>query len=577
MDAVNFQSLNLVRDELVAAIQKGADHLENFADDENIFAKLGPCVESINQIIGTLSLIEFRGAELLARELLATVEKVSPDFKKARYQRWLEVTSTAFVVLTRYIEYVQQTEKRLPMLLIPQINELRKFRGDPSLPEGYFFQVDLEKSPAVPSVDVLKLGDGTQKAGIRRIRYMYQIGLIGLIRERQLDSSIALMRRGITRLHRMGGSDQPIALLWWLTDVAICVFSEEGMQPLETRKLLFARVERIIRHIEKNGSAALNEHLPKEIIKELVYLIALSASKRSDVKAILEAYGLGGFTFTDCELEKQRRQLNGPSLETVKTLVDILKAELSTAKDILETASQSAPHEIDEFEGFMGTLKRVSETLLVVGQNSASYALKDLIEKATDWQGKQNIEAEELEEAANTLLYLDAVVGFIASAKLNDEKLEKANKIAQSDVIASGLLADAKGIAISEMKSSLLVVKTALSDLSKSGFGQSDISDILGTLVKVRGAFCMMNCNQAANILLRSARFAEEMLLDQKEPLPDMEENLEAFADAIISVEYYLNSASGSFRMDKSTLALAEESLSALGYSDKAEVQALAG
>ena len=40
--------------------------------------------------------------------------------------------------MTRYLEYVQQSERKLPVLLVPYINELRKVRKEPVLPESHF-------------------------------------------------------------------------------------------------------------------------------------------------------------------------------------------------------------------------------------------------------------------------------------------------------------------------------------------------------------------------------------------------------------------------------------------------------
>lgn len=567
LDAVNFQSLNLVRDELVATIEEAARYLEKFVTIHDDSESLQKSVECIGQIAGTLKLIEFRGAELLAQELLATATEISPGNTGPRYERCLDVVSSTFFVLTRYMEYVQQTERRVPVLLIPQINELRKLRNEPSLPECHFFQVSTSDTPAIPECDVLELEGKDFHSGVRRIRHMYQIGLLGLIKERQLKNSMAMMRRGLKRIRRMTGNDKPLSLLWWLADVTLDVVVGQNMQIIETRKILFGRIDRIIRQVEKNGVVALDATPPKGLVKELVYLIALSTAESDEVKLIRKTYGLDRFPYTDQDLAGERDLLNGPSAHTVSSLANVLKTELANTKKVLESASQSSVQKIDDIDSFVATLQKVAEILSIVGLVSASNTLKNELKRIDGWRTVDEIELSDMDEVANTLLYLESTVSSIESTKLSDEKLEMANKVAQREIIASGELAEAKRIVLSESEAGLSLTKRALSSFADSDFDPGHIRNIGKTLITVRGGMLMLKYHKAASILLRCAIFVEEVLMDQDQP-PGMKEMLETFADSIISVEYYLNSVTSNFQMDESVLRLAEESLEALGYPE---------
>ena len=221
LDAVNFQSLNLVRDELVATIEEAARDLEKFVTTQDDSESLQTSIECIGQIAGTLKLIEFRGAELLAQELLATANEISPGNNGPRYERRLEVVSSTFFVLTRYMEYVQQTERKVPVLLIPQINDLRKLRDESALPECHFFSVNLTHPPAVPDVGSYDLAGQSFNSVVRRLRHMYQIGLLGLIKEKQMKNSASMMRRALKRLRRLTSNEKHLSLLWWLADVTL--------------------------------------------------------------------------------------------------------------------------------------------------------------------------------------------------------------------------------------------------------------------------------------------------------------------------------------------------------------------
>ncbi len=565
MDTVNFQSLNLVRDELVATIEEAARNLERFVSSQEDGEALQACVDSVAQIVGTLKLIEFRGAELLAQELLLSAKEISPGNNGPKFERCLEVISSTFFVLSRYLEYVQQTERKVPVLLIPQINELRKLRGEVVYPECHFFQVDLSKSPALPACDRLEVEGAELTSSVRRIRHMYQIGLLGFIKERQVKNSIAMMRRGLKRLRRMSGNDKPLALLWWLADVTLEAMSAQTMEIIETRKMLFGRLDRVIKQVEQNGTKAFEANPPKGLIKELVYLVALSTSDSEDVKAISSVYGLDRFSYTDYDLAGERDLLNGPSAHTVSSLASVLQTELTNTKKVLEGASQSSIQRIDDLDSFLATLQKVAEILAIVGLVSASNTLKNELKRIEGWRDEAEIDLSEMDEVANTLLYLESTVSAIETTKLSDEKLQMANKVAQQEVIASGELADAKRIVLSESEAGISLAKRALSSFSDSDFDTGHIRNIAKTLNTVRGGLLMLKCDRVARILDRCSAFVEEVLMDQ-DPQPGLKEMLETFADSIISVEYYLNSATASLHMDESVLQLAEESLEALGY-----------
>ncbi len=573
MDTVNFQSLNLVRDELVATIEEAARHLEKFVSAQDDGEALQACIECVGQIVGTLQVIEFRGAELLARELLASANEISPGNSGPKFERCLEVVSSTFFVLARYLEYVQQTERKVPVLLIPQINELRKTRGEAVLPECHFFKVDLSKTPELPPCDPLNIASEDMRSAVRRVRHMYQIGLLGVIKERQVKNSIAMMRRGLKRLRRIGGNDKPLSLLFWLGDVTLGVVASQEMQIIETRKMLFGRLDRIIKQIEKSGAKAFDAAPPKGLVKELVYLLALSNDDCDEVKSIRATYDLDRFAYSDRDLAGERDLLNGPSAHTVSSLASVLQTELTNTKKVLEGASQSSIQRIDDLDSFLATLQKVAEILSIVGLISASNTLKNELKRIEGWRDQKEIDLEEMDEVANTLLYLESTVSAIETTKLSDEKLEMANKVAQREVIASGELADAKRIVLSESEAGISLTKRALSSFSDSDFDTGHIRNIAKTLNTVRGGMLMLKCDRAAKVLQNCAAFVEEVLMDQ-DPQPGLKEMLETFADSVISVEYYLNSATSSLHMDDSVLQLAEESLEALGFPVNAEEEA---
>ena len=141
-EEINLNSLALVRGELVAEVEDSASQLERFVADRDNAELLQGCIEGIEKISGTLNLIQLYGANLLASELLALAKDIAPG-ENETVDNQLEILSSGFFILPRYLEYVQQTRRGTPVLLITYINELRQARNETPLPESYFFEVDL--------------------------------------------------------------------------------------------------------------------------------------------------------------------------------------------------------------------------------------------------------------------------------------------------------------------------------------------------------------------------------------------------------------------------------------------------
>src|SRR5690606_24702349 len=134
----NLASLKMVQDELVATIEQSAVRLEQFSQERNNGELLQNCIEGIKQIRGILSLIQLRGLDLLAEELVTHITDITlGDDPKTDAK--LELLTSSFFILPRYLEYCSQTGRSMALLLIPHINELRFARKTSLLPESYFF------------------------------------------------------------------------------------------------------------------------------------------------------------------------------------------------------------------------------------------------------------------------------------------------------------------------------------------------------------------------------------------------------------------------------------------------------
>ncbi|GAB1259614.1 pilus assembly protein [Aurantivibrio plasticivorans] len=559
---VNLTSLKLVHDELVATIEQAASKLEQFVGDMNNAELLQESIEGMQQISGTLSLLQLHGADLLAKELLALANEITVGDDGMEHK--LSVLTSAFFIVPRYIEYTLQTHRAIPVLLIPYINELRQARGIRAYEESYFFEVDLTRgknlagrSSAVLSEDLSAL--------VRRLRHMYQVGLLNIMHGKLVKPSFGMMQRAVERLSAVCGG-RPLDTLWQVASVAFGVMGSEQMEANRARKLLFGAIDREIKQLQQKGQAALDKEPPKLLVKDCLYIIASSGASSEEVNNIQEVYAYEALGYTDKELAREREALSGPSATTVNSVAAVLKDELNSIKDVLERASQSGVEGIDDIDQLVSTLNKVAEILAVVGLTMASNALKDEIKHVATWkESPQSADAKGMIDLADAVLYVESTISGLEMSNLSDDKLNRANSIARKEVIASSQLAEAEMVVLNEAESGLAMIKRALNSFADSNYDRGHIKNVAATLNSVRGGMAVLNLQRGSKVVASCVEFVEDTLLHNDQPAA-LQHLLETFADAVIGLEYYLDAVKTDRQAGDAILEIAEESLEALGH-----------
>lgn len=560
-EAFNIASLKMVHDELLATIEQSALRLEQFSTDRTNGELLQSCIEGIKQIRGTLSLIQLKGVDLLADELLEHINDITLGEDPSTNKR-LDLLTTAFFMLPRYLEFCLQTSRSMALLLIPHINELRQARRAPPLPESYYFAFEplkvtrtLQHAPLQEDISIL----------VRRLRHMYKTGLLKVLQGSQVKPSFGIMCRALERLESACGASA-LSNFWWLANASLSAISEENLRITKSRKMLFSSLDREIKRLQFEGGAVLNREPDAALVKELLYLLTLSKSDTEKSKAVAAAYGLRPLSYSDAELAREMEFLKGPSVNTINSMAAVLTDELHSTKNILERAAQSGAELLTESPELLDTLKKIADILAIVGLVSPSNGLKQEIEKIQRWQTTgEAVNAADLLGVADTLLYVESTIAGLGKSNLSDEKLAQINALSRDDVMANNQIAEAEKLVIDEIESGLAMVKRALSAFSESNYDKGHIANISSTLDSVRGGMFVLGLPRAAKVVAGCMQFINESLMEDEQQAA-IQHMMDTFADAIISLEYYLDSLKVDKKADTEVLRIAEESLEALGY-----------
>src|SRR5690606_14681637 len=244
--------------------------------------------------------------------------------------------------------------------------------------------------------------------------------------------------------------------------------------------------------------------------------------------------------------------------DAMRSVVGALKEELNLIKNSLDVCLAGGDTQT-VLSDALPIVKRVADTMAVLG-------LGDLRKRILE-QGA----ALELVAGAHTTLNDDqllAIASQIISVENSlDSLLEAGSQDSQTSDEADITLTRAKESVLREARNGLEHAKDAIIEYIASQWNRQHLQAVPTTLREIRGGLDIMPLPRPARILGACARCIEEQLL-ATDTTPQWS-TLDTLADAITSVEYYLERLSSGGRKEEIDLLLtvAEESVAGLGYA----------
>lgn len=549
-------SLGLVRNELFATIEQAEQSLEQFIAERLNVSLLQQAVEYLQQIRGILKLIELAGAELLAQEILLLATDIPAGAGQERDGQ-LAALGKALFVLRRYLEGIDSHRQEIPELLLPIINELRQSTGQPCLSESYFFSVRIDQ-PRPPRNVQIQPGAANRDGG--RLRQMYQLGLMNVLREQNLTAAYRLMSRALGRLDDLlGGRER--SRLCWIGAAALEAMADAQMRPSKSRKQLLARIDRDLRQLL--GSAQFEAS--RSQLKELLYLVALAGTQGERASEMRRVFGLAPLPFTDHLLEEESRRLAGPGQDVMRSLSLAIHDELVAVKDILDLIERGAAQTESKvaLHAQIGTL---AKTLNMIGLSSAANTLQGQVAMVAAWsKSSDNPPSAELLRLADALLYVESMV---ATLEQGEQPRNVASQVlsasAQDESYGSHQLAEARIVVIDEAQAGLALAKRAIIAYLESSGDKMNLANVPTSLQAVRGGLWFLGLERAAELVGACAAYIQTHMIENAQ-IPS-EQMLETLADALTSLEFFLE-GSASLRPEgqQDVLDLAADSVRALG------------
>src|SRR5690606_11342097 len=257
-------------------------------------------------------------------------------------------------------------------------------------------------------------------------------------------------------------------------------------------------------------------------------------------------------------VNEERAQLAGPDRGAMRSVVAALCEELVRVKDSLDLFVRSDRKALPDLEALQVPLKQIADTLAVLGFGQPRKIVLDQIGVIQAlMQGVQTPDDAVLMDMAGALLYVEATLAGMVGG-MNDGRGEESH-LPTTDV------AQIHQLVIREARTGLEQAKDAIIEFIASQWDHQHLVRVPDLLTQSRGGLVMIPLERAAALLDACNRYIQEQLL-ARQAIPDWQ-SLDTLADAITSVEYYLERLSEDCGSQGDLiLDVAEESLRNLGY-----------
>lgn len=571
----DLSALSWVKKELDETLSQARKALEAYSEDASDDTQLRFCTTYLHQVYGTLQVLELYGAALLAEEMENVSQRLL-DGQIGDRDDAFEVLMRAIVQLPDYLERLQAGQKDIPIVLLPLLNDLRAAQGSNLLSENSLFSPNLEAQ--IPQKKETNAAEDIVHTA-RSLRHPYQLALVSWYRDRNGNASLQKIGEILDELDSSSSLDQSHRL-WWIAKGVVDALLNDGLETSASTKLLLGNVDRQIKRIIDHGEHVLQSDPPTDLFKNLLYYAANAKPVSDRIAQIKQAFNLEELLPASDEIQQARQRISGANIELFETVSAAIKEDLARVKDGLDIFVRGDENDVKGLQPLGDVLRRVSDTLGMLGLGVARNVVQEqmhIIETLVEGSVKAN-EAS-LMEMASALLYVESALDDLSNARSADE--EKGNVILESlRKIKSGEHQQQGGIAQSELTETeflgvlaaaiheaivdMTAAKEAIVSFIEAPYDHEKLLDVPQLLYRIQGGMNVLSIDRAAN-LLKNIRSYIEIDLLEKRKVPEQDE-LDTLADAISSVEYYLEGIQETGTSRDIRLDIAIQSIHELGY-----------
>jgi chemosensory pili system protein ChpA (sensor histidine kinase/response regulator) len=533
------RALGIISAELNETIRNAHLALEDCVDGTGGTAALTRAGDFLHQARGALQVTEMYGAALLVEEMELACRYLASLRAGAGREDGLDALTRSMVQLPIYIERLLGGGRDIALVLLPLLNDLRAARGEPLLSEGTLLLLNLSPERSGRKVED-RAGSGDDPVQVaRRLRPKYQLALLGWIKGGDAARHLETLGKVAAALEN-AATRNDMYQLWWVVGGVLESLRDGGLETSVALKRLLGQTDRHMKFVIDEGDSAFDAHPIDDLLNNLLYYVARSATAGPRISEIRAAFNLSELLPGDEQVEQARDALSAPSIRLMKTVAAAIKEDLASVKDVLDIFVRTGMNKSSELLPQLDLLKKISDTLGVLGLGELRTDIDGEIERLRKLVDRGGVANEGLVlDIASTLLRVEDRLDqqlLRLTAPQDSPRGETGTELPPAEA------EDYRKVAESVMRECIINLARIKETVSAAMGTDGPVSglDAIPSLVRgIRAGLMMLNKPRATEVVERIGAFISLMLksggpsaLDQKET--------DRLADAIVSIEYYM-------------------------------------
>jgi chemosensory pili system protein ChpA (sensor histidine kinase/response regulator) len=520
----DYIALEWVKGEIEETLQQAQQALETYVENTEDRTHLKFCLSYLHQVCGTLRMVEFYGAALLAEEMEA-LAKVLAEGDVANESDVLEVLMQAILQLPSYLEFIKFGRRDLPVVLLPILNKLRAARGESLMSETALFLPNIATPTILSAAQLSKFNDSRFAPWLKKLRQMQQTALLHILRGDQETLAIDYLQKVFSSLHKTLGKT-PQGLIW-LPALAFIEYLKSEEKIPKIAKPLLRQIDEQLKKIQDRGIEVVNTRVPDELIKNLLYYIAKSPLDSGAIAAVKVQFDIESTLPNEQELKDQHAAFLGPDKATVGSVVGALIEEITGLKDRFDSLVRGDDDRQEALILLLPMFKQITDTMGMLGLGMLRRVLQEQqgnVARLIDLGGASD---SDLMDTAGALLYVEATLnGMQQEGTLIETRPEDVS------------ISDAQKAVLHEARNVLEQVKDSVVEYIAKQWDIIELEEVPHWLRSIEGSINMIPLPRVAKILEGAADFVERQLIN--EGLKAQWAVMDNFADILTSVEYYI-------------------------------------
>ncbi|MEO0575150.1 MAG: Hpt domain-containing protein [Pseudomonadota bacterium] len=553
------QAYLVVSEELDKTLNQARVALEDAVEGRSTRQAIERCGELLHEIGGVLKVVEVYGGALLAEEMEhVCVFMLEPGRNKSTLSECLDALTRAMVQLPAYLERMLAGGRDVALVLLPMLNDLRAVRGQPLLSESTILLINRNLSDDVtvsqrgsePSEDFVSLS--------RKVRPAFQLALLGLLKADDKSAT-----KHLQKLHRMAlafgqaANRDDVYRLWWVVGGVLETLIDGSLPISVSVKRLLGQADRRIKRVIDAGLETFDKEPVTDLVNSLLFYIARAENPSERVLAIRDAFGLSDPLPSPSEVEDVHGAMAGPSVALMQTVAAAIREDLAAVKDVLDIHVRTGERDLAKLTPQIDLLTKISDTLGVLGLGDQRANVLGEVERLQNL-----IKAHPDGTDPNTLLTIASTLLSVESSL--ERRLTQMVKPAapKTEDDARDDLGDVRPAVMRECIVNLARIKDTLTQTMSGKVDRAAIDAVPVLVNGITSGLAILELERANAVFARLGAFFKVYLNAANHTLAS--DHQDRLADALVSIEYYMETIEAGRKQPEYMLDNAETCLSVL-------------